>query len=118
MTAVIVIAVAAVLLAAASVYFVAASRRRSGPELEPPLQPIPPSPKPPSAPVITPPKDVAAVQGRLVVLSTKLVKDARTRLDVPAPAAPRAFPGPDGELLRLQDEAMRLAIEVLRTETP
>ena len=42
-----------------------------------------------------------------------LIRQKKT-LDIPAPAPPAEFAGPDGELLRLQDEALALALMALR----
>jgi hypothetical protein len=68
----------------------------------------------PVAPASGPPADVAELRGRAVKAARQLLKDAAGTLTLAKPSAPDAFEGPDGELLRLQDEALELALDTLR----
>ena len=55
---------------------------------------------------------VASTSGRRIVLADLLRQ--KKKLDLPPPAPPLEFSGPDAELLRLQDEILALALETLR----
>jgi hypothetical protein len=68
------------------------------------------------APVTAP---VPAVRGRAALVMAQLLKSkGPAKVVLPAPSAPREFDGPDGELLRLQDEILYLALETLRKGGP
>jgi hypothetical protein len=89
----------------------------------PPVRIAPKAPPPPAstraAAATTPPPPPAAprgpaeVRGRAALVLADLIRQKK-KLDLPAPAPPAEFAGPDGELLRLQDEALALALETLR----
>jgi hypothetical protein len=77
---------------------------------------------PPAATVATPPavasakpRNIAEARGRAALVLADLIRQKK-KLDLPPPAPPAEFAGPDGELLRLQDEVMALALETLRKE--
>ena len=57
---------------------------------------------------------VAAARGGAAATLARVLRDGKKSPAVPPPAPPKEFKGPDGELLRLQDEAMALALEALR----
>jgi hypothetical protein len=57
---------------------------------------------------------VAAARGGAAVALARVLREGKKSPAVPAPSPPKEFKGPDGELLRLQDEAMALALEALR----
>jgi predicted phosphoribosyltransferase len=62
---------------------------------------------------------VSAVRGRAVLVAAQLLKSKGAgQVVLPAPVAPREFDGPNGELLRLQDEILYLALETLRKGQP
>jgi hypothetical protein len=61
-----------------------------------------------------PAADVAALRGQAAQLLERLLRAGARAPGAAAPARPAEFPGPDGELLRLQDEALALALEALR----
>jgi hypothetical protein len=98
-----------------------------------PRAPITAAPEPPPAPAAAPvaqapaaapePRTVssilAAVQGRVInVLAGLLGQNVSVpQRVVPPPAAPR-FTGPDAELLRLQQDVIALALEVLSAPPP
>ena len=67
----------------------------------------PPPPPPPG------PRGPAEVRGRAALVLADLIRQKK-KLDLPKPAPPAEFAGPDGELLRLQDEVLALALETLR----
>lgn len=78
---------------------------------------------PPSAAVSAGPTPatavVPAVRGRAVLVAAQLLKSKGAgQVVLPAPVAPREFDGPNGELLRLQDEILYLALETLRKGQP
>ena len=58
--------------------------------------------------------EIAEARGKGAVLLDKLLRAGARARDAPAPSKPAEFTGPDSELLRLQDEALALAIEALR----
>jgi hypothetical protein len=58
--------------------------------------------------------EIAELRGRAAVLLERLLRAGARSPGAAAPARPIEFAGPDGELLRLQDEAMALALEALR----
>jgi len=58
--------------------------------------------------------EIAELRGRAAVLLERLLRDGARSPGAAAPTRPIEFAGPDGELLRLQDEAMALALEALR----
>jgi hypothetical protein len=57
---------------------------------------------------------VAAARGLAASALGRALRQGTRAPNLPAPARPREFKGPDGELLRLQDEALALALEALR----
>lgn len=61
-----------------------------------------------------PAAEAAALRGEAVRVLEKLVRSGARTKDAPPPAKPAEYSGPDGELLRLQDEVMALALEALR----
>lgn len=62
---------------------------------------------------------VPAVRGRAVLVAAQLLKSKGAgQVVLPPPAAPKEFDGPNGELLRLQDEILYLALETLRKGQP
>jgi hypothetical protein len=69
--------------------------------------PAPSGPRPPAA-------EAAAVRGGALAVLEKLLRSGARAPQAPAPAKPNEYAGPDGELLRLQDEVMALALEALR----
>jgi len=77
------------------------------------VAPAAPEPQTPS-----PPRDVAELRGELLKLLQGLIASG-ARADRLPPAAPAfEFSGPESELLRLQDEALVLALELLRRPRP
>jgi len=58
--------------------------------------------------------EIAEARGKGALLLDKLLRAGARARDAPAPSKPAEFTGPDSELLRLQDEALALAIEALR----
>jgi Cytochrome c554 and c-prime len=77
--------------------------------------PVPETP-PPSALPRSPAAAVAAVQGRaLALLDALLRRDARAPIRVTPPEPKTTYRGADAELLRLQEEVLRLALEALGT---
>jgi hypothetical protein len=67
----------------------------------------PPPTRPPAA-------DAAALRGEAVRLLEKLLRSGARTPNAEPPEKPAEYSGPDGELLRLQDEVMALALEALR----
>jgi hypothetical protein len=63
--------------------------------------PAPAAARPPAA-------EAAALRGEAVRLLEKLVRAGARTKDALPPAKPAEYSGPDGELLRLQDEVMAL----------
>jgi Meckel syndrome type 1 protein len=68
---------------------------------------MPAAARPPAA-------EAAALRGEAVRVLEKLVRSGARTKDAAPPAKPAEYSGPDGELLRLQDEVMALALESLR----
>jgi hypothetical protein len=59
---------------------------------------------------------VAAVQGRAIALLDALLRrDARTPIRVTPPEPKTTYRGADADLLRLQEEVLKLALEALGT---
>jgi hypothetical protein len=58
--------------------------------------------------------EVVELRGKGAALLERLLRAGARSPGAPAPARPLEFAGPDGELLRLQDEALALALEALR----
>jgi hypothetical protein len=91
---------------------------------------LPPAPEAPALsaprPVVAAPAGpatvtapVPAVRGRAALVMAQLLKSkGASKVVLPPPSAPREFDGPDGELLRLQDEVLYLALESLRKGEP
>ncbi len=82
--------------------------------------PAPPSPNEPARPADpeTPSARTASLQGRLIAWLEQLVAGP-TQVSVTQPPIQRQmYKGPDAELLRLQDEVIRLAIEALAAPPP
>jgi len=91
---------------------------------KPPVRIAAPPPPPPPAvltraqattppPPLPSPRGPAEVRGRAALVLADLIRQKK-KLDIPKPAPPAEFAGPDGELLRLQDEVLALALETLR----
>jgi hypothetical protein len=59
------------------------------------------------------PRTISEARGRAALVLADLIRKKK-KLDLPKPAPPLEFAGPDGELLRLQDEVLALALESLR----
>jgi len=70
------------------------------------------APGPPAA--RTPAAEAAALRGEAVRVLEKLLRAGARTKDAPEPARPSEYSGPDGELLRLQDEVIALCLEALR----
>jgi hypothetical protein len=64
-------------------------------------------PRPPAA-------EAAALRGQAVQALEKLLRSGARTPNAPAPLKPAEYSGPDGELWRLQDEVITLALEALR----
>jgi Cytochrome c554 and c-prime len=62
----------------------------------------------------TPAAEAVALRGEAVQLLDKLLRAGARTPGAPDPAKPGEYQGPDGELLRLQDEVIALALEALR----
>jgi cytochrome c554/c'-like protein len=95
-----------------------APRPAPPPPPPPPAVPAPtaaatPPPTPPPAALPAKPRGPAEVRGRAALVLADLIRQKK-KLDLPKPAPPAEFAGPDGELLRLQDEVLALALETLR----
>jgi hypothetical protein len=73
--------------------------------------PAPAGPRPKAALVVE-------VRGRAAVLLERMLRAGDKTPNAPPPARPAEFKGPDSELLRLQDEALALALEALRRPSP
>ena len=58
--------------------------------------------------------EIAELRGRAAALLERLLRSGARSPGAAAPGRPLEFAGPDGELLRLQDEALALALEALR----
>jgi hypothetical protein len=76
--------------------------------LSPPASPAPPPPPRPAA------AEAVALRGESVTLLEKLLRAGKRTPNANPPANPSEYSGPDGELLRLQDEVIALALEALR----
>jgi hypothetical protein len=61
---------------------------------------------------------VAGLRGEGIAAIEKLLRAGVRAPELPAPAAPDEFKGPDAELLRLQDEVFALALQALRKAKP
>jgi len=60
-------------------------------------------------------RDVFELRGQAAARLAALLR-AKRKLEIPAPAPPARFAGPDSELLVLQDEVLALALEALRKQ--
>ena len=67
----------------------------------------PAGPRPPAA-------EAVALRGQAVQALEKVLRSGARTPSAPDPARPAEYSGPDGELLRLQDEVLALALEALR----
>jgi len=67
----------------------------------------PAGPRPPAA-------DAAALRGEAIQAVEKALRAGARTPGAPDPLKPGEYSGPDGELLRLQDEVLALALEALR----
>jgi hypothetical protein len=70
--------------------------------------------EPPKSTTRTKAAEIAEARGKGAVLLDKLLRAGTRAKDAPAPSRPVEFRGPESELLRLQDEALALALEALR----
>jgi hypothetical protein len=66
------------------------------------------------APTRPPAAEVARRRGQAALVLERLLRSGARPAGLSAPARPAEFAGPDGELLRLQDEVLFLALETLR----
>ncbi len=83
------------------------------PPLVPPTEPA--SAAMASGAPVAPKAPLAALRGRAVSVVDGLLKSKGAgQVVLPAPAPPREYAGADGELLRLQDEVLYLALDALR----
>jgi hypothetical protein len=73
-----------------------------------------PAVAPRAAITAAPADDPAARRGRALRALESLLRRGLRTPGAPAPALPKEFAGPDAELLRLQEEALVLALEALR----
>jgi len=69
---------------------------------------------PPPSTARTKAAEIAEARGKGAVLLDKLLRAGARAKDAPPPSRPLEFKGTDSELLRLQDEALALALEALR----
>ncbi len=83
--------------------------RNLTPTLVPAAVPTPAAPAP-----RTKAAEIAEVRGKGAVLLDRLLRGGARVKDAPPPSRPLEFKGVDSELLRLQDEALALALEALR----
>jgi hypothetical protein len=83
---------------------------------EPAATPAPAAPKAGAAASRPPAADAAELRGRALLAARLLLRDGVVARGVPPPAPSASWSGPDGELLRLQDEALALAMDTLRQE--
>jgi hypothetical protein len=74
---------------------------------------VPAAPAPPPGPSSATAR-VAAARGTAASVLARALRQGARAPNLPPPARPREFKGPDGELLRLQDEVLALALEALR----
>jgi len=82
----------------------------------PALAPAPAAPSPPTPP--SPELRVSELKGKGASVLERLLRQGARAPDLPPPAKPVEFAGPDSELLRLQDEVLALALEALRRPKP
>ena len=75
---------------------------------------VPPPPAPPPAGPRSATARVAEARGGAALVLARVLRGGAKMPALPAATPPREFKGPDGELLRLQDEAIALALEALR----
>ena len=91
--------------------------------------PVPPTPPlPPATPIAviidapvsqSPASLVGALQGRVAqLLNDLLTRGVSTPVKLTAPSPKTPYRGADAELLRLQEEVIRLALEALGTAPP
>lgn len=71
-------------------------------------------PTPTAPPPRTKAAEIAEARGKGAVLLDKLLRGGARVKDAPPPSRPLEFKGVESELLRLQDEALALALEALR----
>jgi hypothetical protein len=76
----------------------------------------PPPPRPVPAGARSATARVTAARGGAAAVLARVLRDGAKQPTLAPPSPPREFKGPDGELLRLQDEAIALALEALRRE--
>jgi hypothetical protein len=60
------------------------------------------------------PATAGDARSRALALLERALRSGTRAPNLPPPQRPREFGGPDGELLRIQDEVMALALEALR----
>jgi hypothetical protein len=75
------------------------------------------APAEPEAASAPPPRtstNAAGLRGQAVEILGRLLRSGARAPNLPPPAKPAEFGGPDSELLRLQDEVLSLALEALR----
>jgi hypothetical protein len=82
------------------------------------VKPVAPAPAPADTGPRSRTAQVAELRGRAAGVLERLLRAGARTPAAPAPARPAEFKGPDGELLRLQDEVLALALEALRRPTP
>jgi len=75
---------------------------------------VPPPPAPPPAGPRSATARVAEARGGAALVLARVLRGGAKVPALPPATPPREFKGPDGELLRLQDEAIALALEALR----
>lgn len=79
----------------------------------------PPAPAPASAAPAAPPPASARRPATAASIAAGLLRAKGGKsLSIPRPAPPREYQGPDGELRRLEDEILYLALEALRRDEP
>ena len=83
------------------------------------LLPVAPRLQPmnPAGPTPTPTAEALAARGRALLLLSRLLRTG-ARLEGAAAPAPGDYPGPDGELWRLQDEVYALLSETFKKASP
>lgn len=77
-------------------------------------KPAPAKPAPPARRLTSPSSRAAEIRGEAIFLLERLLRSGARAPQIPAPAPLLEYEGPDGELDRIQDEALALAIEALR----
>ena len=75
---------------------------------------VPPPPAPPPAGPRSATARVAEARGGAALVLARVLRGGAKVPALPPATPPKEFKGPDGELLRLQDEAIALALEALR----